>query len=118
MGHLVEHALAPGALLELLRPYPPPRRVHGMAQALAQLAGEVLVAHHHVGLARQQQRQRVQVAGPYRGPGAAPVGVNHGHLGVQEAGLVLVDLDPCAQQRAIHRARRVVLHEVFIAPLQ
>ncbi len=84
------------------------------AQAVPQFAGKYPVLNHHIGLTRQQQAQRVEVGRTDRGP----MPVDHRHLGMQKAGFVLVNFNPRLQQRAIDGARGVVLHEIFIPPLQ
>ena len=84
------------------------------AQAVPELAGKNPVLDDHICFAREQQAQRIKVGRTDRGP----VPVNHRHLGMQKTRLVLVDLHPCGQQRAIHRARSVVLHEILVPALQ
>ena len=44
--------------------------------------------------------------------------INHGHLGMQKTGGVFMDVNALTEQRVIHGARRVVLHEVFVLALQ
>ena len=92
-------------------------RLHRIEQVAAQLGGEGVVANEDVGLARQQQAERVEVRRA-DGRERALRAVEHRHLGVQEARLVLDDLDARAQQHAVHRPAGVVLHEVFVAALQ
>ena len=91
---------------------------HGVNQAGSKVLGEGRVAHHHIGLARQQQAQRVQVGRTDGCPGLMGGRIDHRHLGVQKAGRVFMDLDAGREQGAIDRARGMELHEVLVPPLQ
>src|SRR4029077_7813810 len=77
-------------------PEPPGLRHHARAmldvgaEPRAQLRAEAAVPDRHVRLAREEQTERIDVGGPHR----RPVAVDDRDLGVHEALLVLVDLDP------------------------
>jgi uncharacterized membrane protein YhaH (DUF805 family) len=63
---------------------------------------EAGVAHDHVGLEVQQQRQRVDVGAAHGGP----VVVDQGHLGMQEGRRVLEDAHAVGAQLVVQRTRR------------
>ena len=65
-------------------------------QARPQLGGKAAVVHHHVGLPGEQQAERIDVGGADR----RPLAVDHGHLRVQKALVILLDLDPGIEQAA------------------
>ena len=79
-----------------------------------QLLGEAGVVDEYVRLAREQQAERIDVGGA--DAGGAPV--EDRHLGVQEALVVLVDLDPGVEQPAVEAEHGVVQEEILHAALQ
>ena len=86
---------------------------HRRIQTLPQVFGKIPVFNDDVRLVGQQQAERVQVGRTNRGP----IAVYHRHLGMQKAGFVFVNFHASCQQCAIHRPRRVVLHEIFVFAL-
>src|SRR3989442_263847 len=89
-------------------------RAHRLLQAVVQLACEAGVLDEHVRLAREQQAERVDVGGA--DAGGAPV--EDRDLGVQQARVVLVDLDAGVEQPAIEAEHGVVQEEILHAALE
>ena len=87
---------------------------HGFMQTGTQLPGKGFVLDHHIGFACQQQTQWVQIGRPHCGPAT----IHDRYLGMQKARRVLMYLDTRSQQHTIYGAGAVVLHVIFIAPLQ
>src|SRR2546428_4384139 len=105
----------PGRLtMPLPRRHPLGARAHSLLQAVVQLLGEAGVVDEYVRLAREQQAERVDVGGA--DAGGAPI--EDRHLGVQEALVVLVDLDAGVEQPAVEAAHGVVQEEILHAALE
>ncbi len=113
VGDPVHAAPQPAAVAVFLLEHPPAARLDGAHEPRLEIFREFGLVDDDVGLARQQQAEGIEIGRAHAGDA-----VDDGHLGVQVAGHVLVDLDAARQQLLVQGARGVVLHAVVRLALQ
>lgn len=101
--------LLPELRLQLLRAF-----LQGHLKAAAQFGGESSVLNDKIGFFGQKQAEWIDVG---RSNGR-PMLVDDRHLGVQEAAMVLKEMDAGIQQFAVKGLRGVVEQAVLDAPLE